>query len=159
MTSEQERITELITEAISKFNQSEIYLLKNNLSERCICAKFMSYLEKVIKGSEFSEYEVDVEYNRGYDEDTHAPKILNGKKIVVDLIVHKRDLQPDGYFDNLICIEMKKQTNRKNLNADILRIQKMTCLSYGFNYQAGFILIIDKEILKIEQAFYLRENL
>ena len=119
----------------------------------------MSYLERVIKDSEFSEYDVDVEYNRGYNKDTHAPKMLNGNKIVVDLIVHKRDLQPNGYFDNLICIEMKKQTNRRNIQADIERIQHMTCLSYGFNYQAGFILIIDKEILKIEQAFYLQENL
>ena len=34
-------------------------------NERCICAKFASYLERAIAESEFREYAVDVEYNRG----------------------------------------------------------------------------------------------
>lgn len=159
MTLTQKKIKKLILDAINSFNKDEHYLLKNDLSERCICAKFMSHLEHIIKNSEFSEYKVDVEYNCGYNGDTHAQKMLNGRKIVVDLIVHKRELQSDGHFDNLICIEMKKQSNRRNLDADISRIRQMTCLNYGFNYQAGFILIIGKNKIEVERDFYLREIL
>lgn len=96
MTQYQEKIKQLVEKTINKFNQNEKYLMENDLSERCICAKFMSYLERTIENSDFRGYEVDVEYNRGNDGKTYTVKELNGSKIVVDLIIHKREVQPDG---------------------------------------------------------------
>lgn len=155
MPQENSIIKNIIEEAIRKFNENEKYLLENDLSERCICAKFMSYLEHEIKGSPFYDYKVDVEYNRGNNGNTSALKQLEGKNIVVDLIIHKREIQRDGGFDNLVCIEMKKARYKNKINADISRLEKMTCYTYGFNYQAGFMIIIDKTQMKIAEEFYL----
>ena len=53
--------------AIERFNNAEQYIIKNDLSERCICACFARYLADVIMNSCLYGYCVDVEYNRGYD--------------------------------------------------------------------------------------------
>ena len=104
MTEMQNRITECVKNAIQCFNQNEQYLISRDLSERCICAKFASYLERTIADSEFHDYVVDVEYNRGSRGNEYAAKKLEGHNIVVDLIVHKRNYCEQIGFDNLICI-------------------------------------------------------
>lgn len=58
--------------------------------------------------TQYQDYNVDVEYNRGRGGNDSAAKMMNGKKIVTDLIVHKRGKNEEGEYDNLICIEMKK---------------------------------------------------
>ena len=63
MTETQNRVTACLNSALQSFNQNEQYLISKDLSERCICAKFASYLERAIAESEFCEYVVDVEYN------------------------------------------------------------------------------------------------
>lgn len=162
MTERQEKIKRFVEEAIGGFNEHEQYLIKNDLSERCICAKFMSYLERVIEYSDFKDYKVDVEYNRGNNGRTDAVKELRGQKIIVDLIVHMRDPQEDGSFDNLVCIEMKKAYKRIDMSKDIERLEKMTSLWEGFNYQAGFMIVADKHndeyMLRIEREFYYGEE-
>lgn len=160
MTQEQRKITECLNDAIDKFNSGERYLISRDLSERCICAKFASYLEKTVSASEFSQYIVDVEYNRGSKGNEYAAKMLQGKKIVVDLIVHKRGYSAERGFDNLFCIEMKKSYSRCNMSADKSRLQMLTDGSYGFGYRAGFMVVIDasKKIedckLRIESSYY-----
>lgn len=100
MTETQNRVTACLNSALQSFNQNEQYLISRDLSERCICAKFASYLERAIAESEFCEYVVDVEYNRGSRGNEHAAKVLNGHKIVVDLIVHKRGYDEQRGFNN-----------------------------------------------------------
>lgn len=160
MTAIQRRITECLETALQSFNLNEQYLISRDLSERCICAKFASYLERVIAESEFNEYVVDVEYNRGSRGNEHAAKILNGQKIVVDLIVHKRGYDEQEGFDNLLCIEMKKTYKRYDLSSDIRRLKIMTDRFSGFGYKAGFMITAtaNKQIgeykLIIERSFY-----
>ena len=73
MTETQNRVTACLNSALQSFNQNEQYLISRDLSERCICAKFASYLERAIAESEFCEYVVvDVEYNRGSRGNEHA---------------------------------------------------------------------------------------
>ena len=72
MTGTQNRVTACLNSALQSFNQNEQYLISRDLSERCICAKFASYLERAIAESEFCEYVVDVEYNRGSRGNEHA---------------------------------------------------------------------------------------
>ena len=67
LTRTQENILRVLNTAITNFNRAEQYLIKNDLSERCICSKFASYLERALVGSPFEDYVVDVGYNRGYD--------------------------------------------------------------------------------------------
>ena len=71
MTETQNRVTACLNSALQSFNQNEQYLISRDLSERCICAKFASYLERAIAESEFCEYVVDVEYNRGSRGNEH----------------------------------------------------------------------------------------
>lgn len=165
MTEEQRKITECLNNAIAEFNSHEQYLISRDLSERCICAKFASYLEKTVLASEFSEYTVDVEYNRGSKGNEYAAKELQGKKIVVDLIVHKRGYFAESGFDNLFCIEMKKSyKSRSDMTADKNRLRLLTDGSYGFGYKAGFMVVIDASEriedckLRIESPYYNSSN-
>jgi hypothetical protein len=138
MTETQNRVTACLNSALQSFNQNEQYLISRDLSERCICAKFASYLERAIAESEFCEYVVDVEYNRGSRGNEHAAKVLNGHKIVVDLIVHKRGYDEQRGFNNLFCIEMKKAYKRCDLSSDKERLRILTDNFCGFGYKAGF---------------------
>lgn len=157
MNNIKHKIETLINNAIDKFNQNEQYLISRDLSERCICSKFATYLEKELFLSEFNDYIVDVEYNRGNGGNECAAKMLRGKKIVVDLIVHKRGYNPETGFDNLVCIEMKK--SKYNRGSDLERLKIMTNPYCGFNYKAGFMIIIvsdkrhDKFGLEITESF------
>ena len=82
----------IVYSAISTFNKDERYLIKNDLSERCICARFAMHLTEALKGTEYSDYLVDVEYNRGMDGHERAAKRIENAPITVDLIVHKRGI-------------------------------------------------------------------
>ena len=82
MTETQSRVTACLNSALQSFNQNEQYLMSRDLSERCICAKFASSLERAIAEFEFREYAVDVEYNRGSCGNEYAAKVLNGHNTI-----------------------------------------------------------------------------
>lgn len=165
MTEIQKQITECIESAIRDFNQNERYLISRDLSERCICAKFASYLERTLEQSIFCEYAVDVEYNRGSRGNEYAAKRLNGHNIVVDLIAHKRGYNNDRGFDNLFCIEMKKGYNPNGITSDKERLRIMTDSMYGFGYKAGFMILAisnrrtHEDKLIIESKYYREDDL
>lgn len=141
MTQLQQQIVNVVNAAINSFNQNEKYLIEKDLSERCICSKFAFYIEKALCNSELSEYVVDVEYNRGSRGNEYAAKQLGDRKIVVDLIVHKRGYDTEIGFDNLFCIEMKKEYKKPDLTSDKQRLEIMTDRYSGFGYKAGFMIL------------------
>lgn len=161
MNIQQEKLKAYVEAAIADFNANEQYLVRNDLSERCICAKFATYLEKQIQQSDFRDYVVDVEYNRGYMGEEHAIKHMNGRNIVVDLIVHKRGFDRQAGFDNLICIEMKKGYKRADYSNDKERLRILTGRYDGFRYLAGFMIEVfankraDAYGLRIDEEFYM----
>ncbi len=136
----------LVGRSIGEFNCREKYLIEHNLSERCICARFARYLEDELYRNGLRDYVVDVEYNRNAGDSSGNPKsppakrIGARKRIVVDLIAHKRGV---GLDYNLICIEMKKLTNQKNLESDKERLRRLTDPCGDFCYVSGFMIIID----------------
>lgn len=146
---------QIVDDAIESFNQQERYLIETDLSERCICARFALHLSETIRGTDFKDYTVDVEYNRGADGYERAPKRMYNAPITVDLIVHKRGYDNKYGFDNLICIEMKKTTNRQGCASDEERLKNMTDFEHGFHYKAGFMILIDMKNIKlrIKHAF------
>lgn len=160
MSEVQQRLKNIVNLAINKFNEREKYLIENNLSERCICSKFAMYLTNEISNSEFNNYSVDVEYNRGNNGINYNPKILSNKNIVVDLIVHKRGYDENFGYDNLICIEMKKSNDSRRTQGimdDEERLKKLTNYQYSFNYQIGLMLVVNikKKELYIKSDYYL----
>ena len=60
----------------------------------------------------------------------------------------------------MICIEMKKSTDRRGCTDDEVRLQKMVSYDYGFCYKAGFMILINmKEScrrMEIKKAFFLQ---
>lgn len=155
MPEYQQELMEIINISIDEFNNKEKYLIKNDLSERCICAKFAMYLSKALINTRYQDYDVDVEYNRGaYGKDLCA-KVIEDKRIVVDLIVHKRGYDPELGYDNLICMEMKKSTDRRGCGNDEKRLRKMTDYRYGFNYKIGIMLLVNmsEHKLKVKKVF------
>ena len=155
MYAKQKELEDIVKGAIDEFNVAEIYLLDTDLSERCICAKFATYLERALSNTPYFDYCVDVEYNRGMNDNVYTQKMLDGRNIVVDLVVHKRGRNPvTGEFDNLICIEMKKSGGECHLNKDKDRLQKLTNPQYEFNYRIGFMLIARKSGIVINDKFY-----
>lgn len=92
-------------------------LFKSKVAERTLCGALMLRLYERLKYTEYSDYYVDVEYNRnkGGKLKTMAKTIKgpdsNIIKINCDLIVHSRGKYVKQ--DNLIAIEMKKN-RRKN---------------------------------------------
>lgn len=150
-----ESLEDIVCEAISVFNEQERYLIENDLSERCICARFAVTLTEVLRHTQYHEYVVDVEYNRGANGSERAIKRLCDAMIVVDMIVHKRGYDCTFGFDNLICIEMKKLKNRRGCDDDENRLRKMTAYDYGFCYKLGLMLVIDNKLnaIKIKSMF------
>lgn len=165
MTTEHTVLYNLIKETIDLFNDEDKHLLINDLSERCICSRFAFHLQnKILRIPKYQDYFVDVEYNRGANGKDYEPKRLSDNKnpITVDLIVHKRgydqalhnhgDTMVVGY-SNLICIEMKKIRNITSIKSDYGRLNIMTNRNGNFGYTIGFMLIIDKNELKIERVY------
>lgn len=144
--------------AIEKFNVDEVYLIEKRLSERCICARFAIYLENEVRKRFSVDYVADVEYNRGADGDEYLQKVLHGERIYPDLIVHKRGYDPVIGYDNMICIEMKKQEDCRGLGSDQRRLRALTYMGPGgpgFVYRSGFMIVIHKKPkgLKIESEY------
>ena len=157
MNTQQEQMKEIVCKALETFNHSETYLIANDLSERCICARFAMHLTNALQVSEYREYVVDVEYNRGANGKESGVKKMDGSPITADLIVHKRGLDEHAGFVNLICMEMKKSTNRRGCDDDIARLKKMCSYRYAFCYPIGFMLLvnIDSRCLEIKQIITL----
>jgi len=152
MNCQQDILEEIAKKTINLFNENEKYLLNKDLSERCIVSKFAMHLDSILKEyyEEYTDYQVDVEYNRNYKEGHYVSKMNpdNEKNIVVDLIVHRR-----GEDKNLICMEFKKKSNRRSIDSDIKRLKMMTNNNGIYRYMAGFMMIIDSEKIFIEQVF------
>jgi hypothetical protein len=174
MNTEQTRLKQIVENSISAFNVNEEYLLRNDLSERCICARFAFYLQNEILGvdNRYQQYVVDVEYNRGAKGKDYEPKRLHNddKPITVDLVVHQRGYREQACqhgdriiigYRNLICIEMKKILNRSGMRAiesDKNRLRIMTNSNEGFGYTVGFMIIIHPDRLTIDETFCFVEN-
>lgn len=136
---------EKFNNALNELKHKEPYLLKNNLSERCIAHKFAEYLKEQFEGL----FDVDCEYNRRFDStkveqaikrihiqrnqliaigidrfrknDTHS--------IYPDIIIHKRESE-----NNHLIIEIKKSSNdcKIDKNFDKLKLMKFTESSIDF---------------------------
>ena len=141
----------IMVSVINEFNEKEKYIIKNDLSERCICARFAMYLQKAIQNSQqYNQYIVDVEYNRGADGKERSTKRMYDNPITVDLVVHKRGYDNCFGFDNLICVEMKKSTDRRGCEDDEKRLKNMVDIDFGFFYKTGFMLLINMKSCALE---------
>jgi hypothetical protein len=127
MQSEARFIKESIQSAIRHLLKNDLFLLVNNVDEWAITHKFAIYLEPY-----FSDWHVDVEYNRDKDE----IKRDNGKDVRPDIIVHIR-----GTDNNILVIEIKKSNNLHSINADKERLCRFTSQRGKYKYLFGSLVI------------------
>lgn len=92
-------------EAVQAFCAAEAHLLRNSASERALCHRLAVHLQ-----SEFSEWDVDCEYNL---DGAGRKKVYRRTRrrhcpVYPDVVVHVRGPGP-----NLIAVEMKKGIRRE----------------------------------------------
>ncbi|URJ44464.1 MULTISPECIES: hypothetical protein [Paenibacillus] len=137
-------VKQRVDKAITKLFERDLYLLINDLNERTIVHKYAIYLQE-----QFSEYDVDCEYNKNADEDKNKKMIYIVEKeyrkikrikrefsadiiqddieymalsIFPDIIVHKRGEN----LRNHLIVEIKKSTNN-NLHEKAFDLKKLEC--------------------------------
>jgi hypothetical protein len=129
----QSEIEARLREAVNRLYEHDVLLLEYEVGERAVTAKLACYLAPL-----FPDYDVDVEYNRhGLDPKVlDLPAICHGggtKLIIPDVIVHRRGRD----HDNLLVVEVKKETNTESRDCDRVKIQGM---KQHFKYDWGVLI-------------------
>jgi len=122
-----------LREALRKLFSEEYELLDRNASERSIGAALAGKLNQL-----FPDYDVDVEYDRhGLDpKKVELPVYCRGggrRRIIPDIIVHRRGIDEN----NLLAIELKKETNRESRICDRAKLEAM---KRELSYSAGVFI-------------------
>ncbi len=121
--------------AVARLVHDDVYLLANNLGERCIAARLAMYLQ-----SEFPHHNVDAEYNRyadtpkrlGLPDECSSARDEHGESLVVpDVIVHWRGAEGP----NILVLEVKKTSNPAPRDCDRARIHAFRA-QYGYEFAA-----------------------
>ena len=105
-------IQEILSIGLQELRQNDLALLQNNVHEQSISHQLARYLN-----TGFQEWNVDCEYNRHGE----VIKLLNGKRIRPDIIIHERIVK-----NNLLIIQVKKSNNQEDFNEDRDKIKDMT---------------------------------
>ena len=148
-------------------------LFETQVSERTLCGALMLDLNQLISCTKYSRYFVDVEYNRNIGGKLKTiKKTIKGPEeqivtINCDLIIHSRGL--NVLKDNLIALEMKKSTGKKqDKDSDRVRLECLTkspeqdVWSYGgevfpehvCGYGLGIYYEVDFEHQRVEVEYY-----
>lgn len=138
------------------FLENHASLLKRELSERCLCGALMCELNKQLEKNNFKNYYADVEFNRAIENTINNVKRLTKeegtpKRVFPDIIVHSRGkVTPD----NLLALEMKKSTARREAKErDKNRLSLLTS-SYPYKYKLGVYYEINPKKRQILVEFY-----
>ena len=119
----------------------------------------MCFLKDELKQTEFFDYSVNIEFNRGMDGDLNKVKRIDDQPAVLDLVIHKIIPDPDNGFNNLICIEMKKEKRPSTeIQKDKDRLESLTDISKGFCYKAGFMLLVCQDISSNKFGLYIESD-
>lgn len=141
--------------SIDIFLSKDKSLLQDNVNERSIAFRLSHFMIE-----NFSEYDVDCEYNRNLGHDKVIRELrrelqrinqlskretdmdlegLTTKSVLPDIIVHKRNTA-----NNLLIIEIKKSSNKNKLahHYDLKKLKLYTSNQHGnnLNYQIGVFI-------------------
>lgn len=122
---------ELFEMANEKYLIEQKELIQSGVSERTLCGQLLLYLNEVKDKNLYSQYYVDVEYNRNINGRLKTIKDGEGEVITIncDLILHSRG--ENLVQDNLIAIEMKKSNvSRSQKEKDRERLKALTRQSF-----------------------------
>ena len=99
-----EEIKKKVLDSINELYFKDYYIIDNDVNERSITHKLAIYLQ-----NQFTDYDIDCEYNRNMKSPKEIVFIETSKKgkVFPDIIVHKRG----EASNNLIVFEIKKCKN------------------------------------------------
>lgn len=138
---------EAVEKALIKLYEKDAYLIlshpQNNkedshVSERGIVFRFGIYLQMLLSESQFTDYNIDVEYNRNMYKKKTLPSYANGT--FPDLIVHKRGSNQD----NILILEFKTWWNR-DTREDIKKIKQFMAPDGNYRYKMGASIVLERE--------------
>lgn len=151
-----ENLKAMFLAANRSFIENHASLLKRELSERCLCGALMCELNKQLEKNACNNYYADIEFNRAFENTINNVKHLpdeegTPKRVFPDIIVHSRGkVTPD----NLLALEMKKSTARREAKErDKNRLSLLTS-SYPYKYKLGVYYEINHKKRQILVEFY-----
>lgn len=116
----------------------------------------MYFTNRLKDNNNFSEYNIDCEYNRDiFNEKKYKEIVYDEKKhkIKPDLIMHKR-----GSNDcNILAIEFKTyfNYNKKSIKIDRLKLQALTNSELNYKYKIGLLITLGKKRDKVNIVKYI----
>lgn len=121
---------DLFEDAFSRFLVKDAANIRNNISERNLCARLAIQFENLLPAYRLERYYADTEYNR--KQDGQIKTILSGElevvRVTCDLIVHSRG---EVGRDNLVAMEMAKpDKTAEQIHSDRLRLMALTKKSF-----------------------------
>ncbi len=131
-------ILEIVISVLDRVYADHSYLIQNRVSERSIVFWFGIYFYELIQGTKYSEYDMDVEYNRNFQEVKRTENYPRGT--FPDLILHKRGSNDS----NIIIIEFKPWWN-PGTGDDLKKLQDFTNHDGEYKYGLGLSILIDHE--------------
>ena len=133
--------------ALIKLYNNDIFLIENNLGERCITHRLAVYLEQ----EEFPEYYVDCEYNKSHSNGETNQKVITSKYgNSVDIIITQRN---SYNIRDLACFELKKWNRNEGRDKDRAKLKELTSkIRYIYNF--GFFIIIGLTLEEVRIELY-----
>lgn len=121
-----EKIKEILIQGLQELYSQDYKNIDDGVSEMNLCSRLAHYMQCLLKCNlnhiEFEHYFVDVEYDR-MGKDNSKRVSSNPRNIRCDLLIHSRGIKTQ---DNLLALEMKKDSNSSNVEEDKSRLKALT---------------------------------
>ena len=137
-----------IHQAINELLIQDSPLLQFDVNERTISHQLAIHIKR-----EFSNWDVDCEYNRNHDDikrlrlprEKVASDDTFAQTVFPDVIIHRR-----GTDDNLIVIEIKKSSNPQSSDRDFLKLNEFK-KQLGYKYAVFVKFSVGEDKMGLEQ--------
>jgi hypothetical protein len=135
---QKEDLLSMVNVALDILYREDPYLIKNEVHERSIVFRFCHYLQPLLQGNGYIDYNLDMEYNKNHSNPKQTINFPNGT--YPDVILHQR-----GSNDhNLLLMEFKPWWNPDN-QRDIAKIRDFTNQNEPYKYALGISLFLSRE--------------
>lgn len=136
-------IKQAVEKAIEIVYENDESLIIRKANERSIVFRFGLYLYEIIKNSNFSDFDIDVEYNRNGNDIKRIPSRPNGS--FPDLIIHKRGVNTD----NLLVVEFKTEWSNQTQQDDVKKIRDFMNKEGKYKFRYGATILIKEDDFNI----------
>ena len=145
----QTELNKLVT-ALAEFYAREGFLFARDLGERTMTHRLAVHIEH-----QFPGWQVDCDYDRLGERTLLLPHgtIVStddhlGKSIYPDIVVHQREIP-----NNLLAIEVRKETNHQPPEHDQHKLRGMTDPHLWFAYRIGVLLTLGRKGVTASEVY------